>query len=43
MAILLDTYLLEKSIYELAYELNNRQAWVKLPLLGILFLMEAQE
>jgi maltose alpha-D-glucosyltransferase/alpha-amylase len=43
MAILLDTYLLEKSIYELAYELNNRHAWVKLPLLGILSLMEAPE
>jgi maltose alpha-D-glucosyltransferase/alpha-amylase len=43
MTILLDTYLLEKSIYELAYELNNRQAWVKLPLLGILSLMEASE
>jgi maltose alpha-D-glucosyltransferase/alpha-amylase len=40
LSILLDTYLLEKAIYELAYELNNRPDWVKLPLLGILSLME---
>jgi maltose alpha-D-glucosyltransferase/alpha-amylase len=43
LSILLDTYLLEKSIYELGYELNNRPLWSKLPLLGILSLMEAQE
>jgi predicted trehalose synthase len=36
-------YLLEKAIYELGYELNNRPDWVKLPLLGILSLMEAPE
>jgi predicted trehalose synthase len=27
--------LLEKAVYELAYELNNRPAWVRLPLQGI--------
>ena len=43
LSILLDTYLLEKSIYELGYELNNRPLWSKLPLLGILSLMEAPE
>jgi len=43
LSILLDTYLLEKAIYELGYELNNRPDWVKLPLLGILSLMEAPE
>jgi maltose alpha-D-glucosyltransferase / alpha-amylase len=32
---LLDTYLLEKAIYELGYELNNRPAWVQIPLHGI--------
>ncbi|MGZ8447897.1 MAG: putative maltokinase, partial [Candidatus Deferrimicrobiaceae bacterium] len=43
ISTLLDTYLLEKAIYELGYELNNRPDWVKLPLLGILSLMEAPE
>ena len=43
LSTLLDTYLLEKAIYELGYELNNRPDWVKLPLLGILSLMEAPE
>lgn len=33
--ILLDTFLLEKAIYELNYELNNRPLWVLIPLRGI--------
>ena len=32
---LLTVYLLEKAIYELGYELNNRPDWVHLPLAGI--------
>jgi maltose alpha-D-glucosyltransferase/alpha-amylase len=40
---LLDTYLLEKAIYETGYELNNRPDWVKVPLEGILQLMKASE
>jgi maltose alpha-D-glucosyltransferase / alpha-amylase len=32
---LLELYVLEKSIYELGYELNNRPDWVGLPLEGI--------
>jgi maltose alpha-D-glucosyltransferase/alpha-amylase len=40
LSLLLDIYLLEKSIYELGYELNNRPDWVKLPLRGILDLLE---
>jgi maltose alpha-D-glucosyltransferase/alpha-amylase len=39
--ILLEAYLLEKAVYELSYELNNRPDWVKVPLQGILQLMEA--
>jgi maltose alpha-D-glucosyltransferase/alpha-amylase len=35
---LLDAYLLEKSLYELLYELNNRPTWVRVPLTGILAL-----
>ena len=33
--ILLDSFLLEKAIYELGYELNNRPDWVRIPLQGI--------
>ena len=40
---LLSVYLLEKSIYELGYELNNRPDWVKLPLRGILELLGTSE
>jgi maltose alpha-D-glucosyltransferase/alpha-amylase len=33
--ILLELHLLEKAIYELGYELNNRPTWVGIPLQGI--------
>ncbi|HPB67716.1 MAG TPA: maltose alpha-D-glucosyltransferase [Candidatus Omnitrophota bacterium] len=33
--VLLDVFLLDKAIYELAYELNNRPDWVLIPLRGI--------
>ena len=32
---LLDIYLLEKAVYELNYELNNRPGWVRIPLQGM--------
>jgi maltose alpha-D-glucosyltransferase/alpha-amylase len=35
---LLGAYRLEKALYELLYELNNRPAWVRIPLMGILSL-----
>jgi maltose alpha-D-glucosyltransferase / alpha-amylase len=35
---LLDAYLLDKALYELLYELNNRPAWVRIPVEGILAL-----
>ncbi|MFH1858429.1 MAG: putative maltokinase, partial [Candidatus Omnitrophota bacterium] len=41
LEVLLHAYLLEKAIYELAYELNNRPEWVKIPLEGILHLVES--
>ncbi len=35
---ILNACLLEKALYELLYELNNRPAWVRIPLAGILAL-----
>jgi maltose alpha-D-glucosyltransferase/alpha-amylase len=35
---LLEAYLLDKALYELNYELENRPAWVHIPLAGILAL-----
>jgi maltose alpha-D-glucosyltransferase/alpha-amylase len=35
LATILDAYLLEKSVYELSYELNNRPSWVGIPVQGI--------
>jgi maltose alpha-D-glucosyltransferase / alpha-amylase len=35
---LLNIYMLDKALYELVYELNNRPAWIRIPLHGILSL-----
>ena len=35
LSVLLDAYLLDKAIYELGCELNNRPQWVSIPLKGI--------
>lgn len=43
LQMLLDAHLLEKAVYELGYELNNRPDWVKIPLQGILELLEAAQ
>jgi len=40
--IMLKTFLLEKAIYELGYELNNRPEWVVIPLKGIKNLLEGE-
>ncbi|HZO16899.1 MAG TPA: maltose alpha-D-glucosyltransferase [Polyangiaceae bacterium] len=42
-ATLLEFYLIEKCIYELAYELNNRPDWVKIPLRGLDQLLTKEE
>jgi maltose alpha-D-glucosyltransferase / alpha-amylase len=36
---LLDIQLVEKALYELLYELNNRPSWTELPLRGLLSLL----
>ncbi len=35
---LLEVFVLDKALYELVYELNNRPAWVRIPLAGIVSL-----
>ena len=39
LQVLLDAYILEKAVYELGYELNNRPDWVDIPLQRILELL----
>ena len=36
LSMLLESFLLDKALYELNYELNNRPNWVRIPLRGIL-------
>jgi maltose alpha-D-glucosyltransferase/alpha-amylase len=38
-AVLLDAYLIEKALYEIVYELNNRPEWVRIPLRGVMELL----
>jgi maltose alpha-D-glucosyltransferase / alpha-amylase len=35
LRLLLDAFLVEKAVYELGYEMNNRPTWVGIPLAGI--------
>jgi predicted trehalose synthase len=37
--VLLDVHLIEKALYEIAYEMNNRPDWVRIPLRGVLELL----
>jgi len=39
MQALLNAYLMEKALYEIVYELNNRPDWVRIPLRGVLDLL----
>ncbi|MBI4188284.1 MAG: maltose alpha-D-glucosyltransferase [Chloroflexi bacterium] len=43
LQVILDTHLLDKAIYEVNYELNNRPDWVGLPLGGILQVLGIKE
>ena len=42
LGILLDAYLLDKAIYEIGYELNNRPERTQIPLKGLLELFETE-
>jgi len=39
LRVLLDAYRLEKALYEIVYELNNRPDWVRIPIKGVLELL----
>jgi len=41
LTVLLDVLLIEKAMYELRYEIDNRPDWVRVPIKGILDLMES--
>ena len=41
--LMLGVYVLEKAIYELAYELNNRPGWADIPIAGILQIVQPEE
>jgi len=40
VSVLLGAFLLEKAVYELGYELNNRPDWLVIPVKGIRFILE---
>jgi maltose alpha-D-glucosyltransferase/alpha-amylase len=42
LSILLSNHLLEKAVYEVGYELDNRPLWLGIPLEGILELMDEE-
>jgi len=39
LQLLLEFFLLEKCVYEIGYELNNRPEWIEIPLRGLLALL----
>jgi maltose alpha-D-glucosyltransferase / alpha-amylase len=39
LRVLLDVYLLDKAVYELGYEMNNRPEWIWVPVQGIRTIM----
>jgi maltose alpha-D-glucosyltransferase/alpha-amylase len=43
MEVMLDAFLLEKALYELGYELDNRPDWVSIPLRGIKEIIESRD
>ena len=41
LQIMLEAYLLDKAVYEIGYELNNRPDWVVIPIRGIKHILKA--
>jgi maltose alpha-D-glucosyltransferase/alpha-amylase len=39
LSMILEFFLLEKCIYEIGYELNNRPDWLEIPMRGLLELL----
>ena len=39
LGLLLEFFLLEKCVYEIGYELNNRPDWLEIPMRGLLELL----
>jgi maltose alpha-D-glucosyltransferase / alpha-amylase len=40
--VMLNAFLLEKAVYEMGYEMNNRPNWLVIPIHGVLELLEAE-
>jgi maltose alpha-D-glucosyltransferase/alpha-amylase len=40
LQIMLEAYLLDKAVYEIGYELNNRPSWVLIPIRGIKHILQ---
>ena len=43
LATMLRAFLLEKAVYEIGYELNNRPGWLEIPLAGVEMLLEENQ
>ncbi len=43
LRVLLESFLLEKAMYELGYEMNNRPDWLQIPIQGILQLVDENQ
>ena len=39
--LILDLYILDKSSYELLYEINNRPSWIEIPLIPVMSILES--
>ncbi|NBF38996.1 MAG: maltose alpha-D-glucosyltransferase [Spirochaetes bacterium] len=40
LRVILEVFILEKAVYEIGYEINNRPAWLKIPVNGIQFVLD---
>src|SRR6185436_1921906 len=40
LQVMLEAYLLDKAVYEVGYELNNRPSWVLIPIRGIKHILQ---